>query len=87
MKRFGQVLSVFAVAAMLSLAGLFAFRYLSRDACLDSGGVFDYVALICRTDVQTLPVGRLVDPLLASFLLAVSAICGAWGARLSSRRQ
>lgn len=85
MKRLGQVLCVFALIATLSLAGLFGYRYLLRDTCADGGGVFDYGALRCRTDVETVPVGRLVDPLLAIFLLAAGSISGAWGLTLRAR--
>jgi len=87
MKLFGKMLGFFGIGVALSLLGLFVFRYLSRDACLDSGGVFDYAALLCRTDVQTLPVGRLVDPLLATFLLALGSVSWSLGAMLSRRSE
>jgi hypothetical protein len=29
------------------------------DACLDGGGVYDYAAGTCRTDVQSLPSGSI----------------------------
>jgi hypothetical protein len=87
MKLFGRVLGIFGIGVLLSMLGLFVFRYLSSDACLDGGGVFDYAALLCRTDVQTLPVGRLVDPLLAIFLLALGSISWSLGAMLSRRSE
>ena len=31
-------------------------EFLAVDACLDSGGVYDYAQARCRTDVQSLPV-------------------------------
>jgi hypothetical protein len=72
-KRLSFVLAVAAAAPILSLLGLYAIRFLALDSCLDSGGVFDYIALSCRTDVQSLPVGPLVRPPLAQALLAAGA--------------
>ena len=73
MKRLPLVLGIASVAAILCLVGLYCIRFFALDSCLDAGGVFDYVALSCRTDVQSLPVGSLIRPPLALSLLVAGA--------------
>lgn len=86
MNRLRIVLALLAPASLLVLASLFVSRYLLRDSCLDAGGVFDYAQLACRMDTQSLPVGRLVDPLLASSLVALSGCSAAMSLWLGRRR-
>ncbi|HEU4994177.1 MAG TPA: hypothetical protein VFT29_05130 [Gemmatimonadaceae bacterium] len=51
------------IPLIVGLAGLVATllpgirERIAADRCLDRGGVYDYVAHACRTDVQTLPSG------------------------------
>jgi hypothetical protein len=47
---------IIAVAAVLVAVSFPAVREFSAiDGCLDSGGVYDYVANACRHDVERLP--------------------------------
>lgn len=74
MKHLPLFLALVGAASVLSLAALYTIRFLALDSCLDSGGVFDYAAVSCRMDVQSLPVGSLVRPPVALALLATGAV-------------
>ena len=69
MKRLPLAFGVAAATTISFLVGLYVVRFLALDSCLDGGGVFDYVTLSCRTDVQSLPAGSLVRPQLALSLM------------------
>jgi hypothetical protein len=54
-------------------------QFLAVDRCLDAGGAYDYIARICRTDVEALPASSihwLQAPDRGSTLVAVLVAVG-----------
>jgi hypothetical protein len=56
MKWVGRALVWIPVVLLLGHCGS---EFLAIDRCLDSGGVFDYTAGRCRSDVEHLPISPL----------------------------
>ena len=51
-----RTLIIIGIAAIVATAMPTLREFFAVDSCLDGGGVYDYAAQICRTDVQSLPV-------------------------------
>jgi hypothetical protein len=74
LQRIPRVLQVLALVALLGLLALYCVRSIAADSCLDSGGVFDYISYVCRNDVNSLPSGTLVEPIVAFSAFFVAGV-------------
>lgn len=71
-------------SALLLAAAPSVLRFLRVDACLDNGGIYDYLADVCRFDVQHLPVPDRTPVSLPTLgVLTVAAVCAAFGGVVS----